>query len=69
MRLIGNIQQELLLATEKERSAAEIALESKSKAKVLEKQLKSMKDEKRKLEAAVEEEKNGRKETLDAWKK
>ena len=52
----GQLQQEMLLSSEKERSAADIAQEMKSKVKTLDVQVKSLKSEKKKLESSLEEE-------------
>jgi len=66
---LGHLQQELLLATEKERSATEIAVECKTKVKSLDVQVKSLKEEKIKLEFSLEDETNKRKELDESVQK
>ncbi|XP_066917354.1 TATA element modulatory factor-like [Clytia hemisphaerica] len=53
---VGQLQQEMLLSSEKERSATDIAQEMKSKVKSFDAQVKSLKSEKKKLQSSLEEE-------------
>lgn len=64
---LGNMQHQLALASEKERSASEIATELKSKYKALNIQYHTVKEEKTKLESSLEDETNRNKELKDTW--
>ncbi|XP_057311843.1 TATA element modulatory factor-like [Hydractinia symbiolongicarpus] len=64
---LGNLQHQLALASEKERSASEIATELKSKYKALNIQYHTVKEEKTKLESSLEDETNRNKELKDGW--
>lgn len=61
------MQHQLALASEKERSASEIATELKSKYKALNIQYHTVKEEKTKLESSLEDETNRNKELKDTW--
>lgn len=58
----AQLQQDLLVASDKERAATEIAVELKSKVKALDVQLKTLRSEKLKLETSLDEELNKNKD-------
>ena len=64
---LGTLQHQLELASEREHSSTEIAIEVRSKLKVLEKQNKNLKDEKFKLQLQLEEESLKVQEIQNDW--
>lgn len=64
--LVAQLQQDLLLASDKERSATDIAVELKSKVKALNLQLTTIRKEKMELEIWLEDANTKNKELKEA---